>query len=496
MPSVLGNADDQTAARPRSLQAASILLGGLALTTLGLAAVVMSAAFGDTYRPLVVGLFTWCVAAAGGVFHLRITRDDLYLSGPIARSTAVGSGLAWIGELLLFDTRVPVGTVSMIAVSTLVSMMVGLQLGRRVLLVLWRRGEFRTSAVVVGNGNISRELELELTHRPDLGIDVVDHVVLTGFEGDTGALWTSLTEHRPDRLIVGDADVDDTYLLPILRRAGALGTRVYVLPRLFEMGVGNPLFTPDRLRGYPLLRVNRSTHPQLSAACKRTFDIVAASLALLIVSPILTVAALAVRMTSPGPTLFWQERIGQYGKSFFVPKLRSMTGGETGDTDWTAEARITAVGRILRRTAIDELPQLWTVVRGDMSLVGPRPERPAFVEQFASEHPRYADRLRMRAGLTGLSQIAGLRGDTSIAERAKYDNLYIDQWSFAGDLVILLRTAIAIVREGTYAQAHRELEAVITLDTFETADLDMRLATESRVDLRPTNSHHRVTQEQ
>ena len=496
MPSALGHAADQLAARPRSLQAASILLGGLALTTLGLAAVAMSAAFGDTYRPLVVGLFTWCAAAASGVFHLRITRDDLYLSGPIFRSTAIASGLAWMGELTLFDTRVSVGAVSLIAVSTLISLMVGLQLGRRVLLAMWRRGEFRTTAVVVGTGTISRELELELTHRPDLGIDVVDHVVISSLESDIDVLSASLRTHRPDRLIVGDTNVDDSYLLPTLRWAGALGTRVYVLPRLFEMGVGNPLFTPDRLRGYPLLRVNRSTHPQLSATCKRSFDIVAASLALFVVSPILVAAALAVRVTSPGPTLFWQERIGQHGKSFFVPKLRSMTGGETGDTEWTAEARITAVGRVLRRTAIDELPQLWTVIRGDMSLVGPRPERPAFVEQFASEHPRYADRLRMRAGLTGLSQIAGLRGDTSIAERAKYDNLYIDQWSFTGDLVILLRTAIAIVREGTYAQAHRELEAVITLDTFDTADLDVRPAPGPRVDLRPTNSHQRVTQEQ
>lgn len=494
MSSLLDRSAGKSTAKPRSLQAASILLGGLALTTLGVAALGLSSVFGDTNSPFLVGLCTWAVAAASGVFHLHITRDDLYMSGPIVKSVAMGLGLTMIVEAVLFDVRLALPSMLLIALSILVALIVGLQLGRRALLVLWRRGEFRTTAIVVGNGIISRELELELMHRPDLGIDVVDHVVLTGDADGEGAVTASLLLYRPDRLIVGEgSDADE--LLPVLRRAGSLGTRVYVLPRLFEMGVGNSLFTPDRLRGYPLLRVNRSTHPQLSSACKRTFDVVVATTALIAVSPILAAAALAVRLSSPGPVLFWQERIGQHGKSFFVPKIRSMTGGESGDTDWTAEARITRVGRILRRTAIDELPQLWTVVRGDMSLVGPRPERPAFVAQFATEHPRYADRLRMRAGLTGLSQIAGLRGDTSIAERAKYDNLYIDQWSFAGDLVILLRTAIAIVREGTYAQAHRDLEAVITLDTFETAHVDVRGSQESRVDLRPTPSHNRVTQE-
>ncbi len=493
---VFGPAEDRLVMKPRSLQAASILLGGLSLTIVGAGAVGISALLGDTYRPLLIGLFAWCLAGASGVFHLRITRDDLHLTGPIIKSASAAGALMWIGELVFVGNRTDLSTVVLIVLLTLVSLVAGLRLGRSVLLNLWRRGEFRTTAVVAGSGAISRELELELRHRPDLGIDVVDHVVWTHGVNDGDAILASLHRHRPDRLIVGETSSDDGPLLPVLRRAGGLGTRVYVLPRLFEMGVGNPLFSPDRLRGYPLLRVNRSSHPQLSAACKRTFDVVTSTIALIAVSPVLIVAALAVRFTSPGPVLFWQERIGQYGKTFSVPKLRSMTGGETGDTDWTAEARITAVGRILRRTAIDELPQLWTVIRGDMSLVGPRPERPAFVEQFASEHPRYADRLRMKAGLTGLSQIAGLRGDTSIAERAKYDNLYIDQWSFSGDLVILLRTAVAIVREGTYAQAHRELEAVITLDTTESPEIDVRVAAVAGTDPHSTPSLPHAAQEQ
>jgi len=173
-----------------------------------------------------------------------------------------------------------------------------------------------------------------------------------------------------------------------------------------------------------------------------------------------------VKLTSPGPVLYWQDRVGREGRTFRVPKLRSMTGGETGDTDWTAEARVTPVGKILRRTAIDELPQLWTVLVGDMSLVGPRPERPVFSERFADEIPRYGDRLRMRSGITGLSQVAGLRGDTSIEERAKYDNLYIDQWSFWGDLMILAQTLTSIVNERTYQEEQRKMDVVISLGEY------------------------------
>ena len=294
--------------------------------------------------------------------------------------------------------------------------------------------------------------------------------------------------HRPDRLIVGQLDSTDRSLLSALRLAGTIGTRVYILPRLHSMGIGNPLFSPDRLRGFPLQRVNRCAHPQLGFALKRGIDALFAGLALAVLSPVLLAAAIGVKATSKGPMLFWQDRVGRDGEAIRIPKFRSMTESDTSDFEWTADARTTPVGRFLRRSAIDELPQLWSVLRGDMSLVGPRPERPAFVSEFSEQHVEYSSRHRMRAGLTGLAQIAGLRGDTSISERAKFDNLYIDQWSLAGDFMIMARTLGAIVGERSRSQAQHDFEKA--LETMRDPNLDLVLETHARylVEPQPTGS--------
>jgi lipopolysaccharide/colanic/teichoic acid biosynthesis glycosyltransferase len=147
--------------------------------------------------------------------------------------------------------------------------------------------------------------------------------------------------------------------------------------------------------------------------------------------------------TGPG-VIFRQQRVGQDGKVFECLKFRSMRpdSNDEAATRWSIarDDRVGPIGRFLRRTSLDELPQLWNIIRGDMTMVGPRPERPHFVDQFSAQHHRYADRHRMRAGLTGLAQVSGLRGNTSIAERARYDNYYIENWSLWLDAKIMLRT--------------------------------------------------------
>ena len=162
----------------------------------------------------------------------------------------------------------------------------------------------------------------------------------------------------------------------------------------------------------------------------------------MILSPVLLLIALGIKLTSPGPIFFRQRRVGQRGVPFDVLKFRTMLVNDDDDTTWcvTADRRVTRLGRVLRATSVDELPQLLNVVRGDMSLVGPRPERPFFVEAFSKEIPRYGDRHRVPVGMTGLAQVNGLRGDTSIEERLVFDNLYIENWSLWSDIVILLRT--------------------------------------------------------
>jgi lipopolysaccharide/colanic/teichoic acid biosynthesis glycosyltransferase len=142
--------------------------------------------------------------------------------------------------------------------------------------------------------------------------------------------------------------------------------------------------------------------------------------------------------------IFRQTRVGQHGELFDCLKLRTMHPANVSDsaTTWSIATndRVGPVGRLLRRTSLDELPQLWNILRGDMTLVGPRPERPHFVEQFSTQYDRYAHRHRVRAGLTGFAQVSGLRGDTSIADRARFDNYYIENWSLWLDIKILIRT--------------------------------------------------------
>ena len=180
-------------------------------------------------------------------------------------------------------------------------------------------------------------------------------------------------------------------------------------------------------------------------AAKRAFDVTVSVLALLALLPVLLACAGAVRWEGGPGVLFRQERVGRDGRTFLCLKFRSMRPADPGEsaTRWSVagDDRIGPVGRLLRRTSLDELPQLWNIVRGDMTLVGPRPERPHFVRRFAQEHPRYAHRHRVPAGLTGLAQVSGLRGaETPISDRTRADNYYIENWSLWLDAKVLLRT--------------------------------------------------------
>jgi len=206
----------------------------------------------------------------------------------------------------------------------------------------------------------------------------------------------------------------------------------------------------QEIAGIPFISVREEALSGVDRLVKRSFDLSASGLGLLLLSPLLAVLALVVRLTSPGPVFYRQERIGRDGHEFAMVKFRTMRpDAEAGSGPvWTTEEdpRITPIGRFLRRTSLDELPQLWNVVRGDMSLVGPRPERRVFVEQFSREMPRYFERHRVQSGLTGWAQVHGLRGNTSIEERTLYDLHYMENWSLALDVKILLMTIHHVLR--------------------------------------------------
>ncbi|MGW4705963.1 sugar transferase [Streptomyces sp. NPDC004285] len=185
-------------------------------------------------------------------------------------------------------------------------------------------------------------------------------------------------------------------------------------------------------------------------ASKRALDIALAAPALAVALPVLLLCAVAVRLSDGPGVLFRQERVGQHGRPFTLLKFRTLRPSDDTEsaTRWNVagDRRMSAAGSFLRKSSLDELPQLWNVLRGDMSLVGPRPERPYFVAQFSKIHAGYAARHRMPVGLTGLAQVHGLRGDTSIEDRCRFDNHYIDHWSLWQDVCILLRTAAGLVR--------------------------------------------------
>ncbi len=186
-----------------------------------------------------------------------------------------------------------------------------------------------------------------------------------------------------------------------------------------------------------------SSGTSVGRAAKRSIDILGALVGLLLTLPVLLVIALAVRVEGGPGVIFRQQRVGQHGRVFTLYKLRSLKPvADEGDVRWNIDndSRLGKVGKFIRRTSLDELPQLINVLVGDMSLVGPRPERPFFVDQFSQEIPGYAQRHRVPVGLTGLAVVRGLRGDTSIPERARVDNEYADSWSLWLDIKIMLRT--------------------------------------------------------
>jgi lipopolysaccharide/colanic/teichoic acid biosynthesis glycosyltransferase len=227
-------------------------------------------------------------------------------------------------------------------------------------------------------------------------------------------------------------------LVDELRAAASAGLDVHVVPRLDELGKAVPRSCLDEIWGIPLVALRRGSGRRRPA--KRAVDIVLAGVLLLILAPVLAALVAAVALTSGLPVLFRQERVTGAGRTAEILKLRTLPEHADADTRWAVPPGATRLGRWLRATHLDELPQLVNVVRGDMSLVGPRPERPYFAASFDRRIPHYAGRHRMPAGITGWAQVHGLHGDTSMADRVRFDNQYVEYWTPWLDLVVLVRT--------------------------------------------------------
>ncbi|MEU4549668.1 sugar transferase [Nonomuraea dietziae] len=237
----------------------------------------------------------------------------------------------------------------------------------------------------------------------------------------------------------------------LARAARELGCEVYLAPEPGDLVLD---FAPlcEHVRSFPLLRMRPAPQTRLTWPLKRALDIAAALVGLVLSAPILAVCAAVVRWEIGPGVLFRQRRVGCGGRPIELIKLRTLKPVDAHEsaTRWSIahDRRLGPVGKALRRSSLDELPQLWNVLKGDMSIVGPRPERPYFVDQFSATTPGYRLRHRVPVGITGWAQIHGLRGDTSIEDRARFDNHYIDDWSLRTDFKIMLRTAWSLLRPG------------------------------------------------
>jgi exopolysaccharide biosynthesis polyprenyl glycosylphosphotransferase len=276
--------------------------------------------------------------------------------------------------------------------------------------------------------------------------------------GTTDDLDRIVQTHGIQHVIVGFGGAPNDRLISTIRACRRMGLVVLTVPRLLEEVGGR--IEVEHLGGIPLLRSQPSDPRSWQFSVKYALDRVIAALLVILVLPLLVLIALAVRVSSRGPIFYRQQRVSLDGREFEMLKFRTMYGDEHRDGHWDAEwaadplsgerraagpDRRTRVGRVLRAVSFDELPQLFNVLRGDMSLVGPRPERTVYAHQFSERVYRYGDRLRVKSGLTGWAQVHGLRGQTSLADRVEWDNYYIENWNLLLDVKILLLTIPAVL---------------------------------------------------
>jgi exopolysaccharide biosynthesis polyprenyl glycosylphosphotransferase len=355
--------------------------------------------------------------------------------------------------------------------------LVAVSLGRIVLYLAQRWARSRRivgkPVLILGAGLVGSQVARRLESHPEYGMlpvgfldDDPRSIAEVGGRampvlGTIADLDEAVANTSAKHLIVAFSSVADGRVSRLIQHSQDLGIDVSVVPRMFD--TINDRVGYDTVGGLPLMSFTAIDLDGFQFMLKHAFDRVFALFMLVLLSPLLLATVIAVKLSSPGPALFRQRRVGRDGKPFDLYKFRSMRlpepgeptrnegdaleyllGGDVAPGGVEGEDRRTRVGRFLRRYSLDELPQLMNVLRGEMSIIGPRPERPEFVELFSDDISRYSDRHRVKAGITGWAQVHGLRGQTSLAERVEWDNYYIAHWSLALDLKILALTLVAL----------------------------------------------------
>lgn len=389
------------------------------------------------------------VFAACGMYrlHHRVSTLDEFIR--VSKSTLLA--LPWLFTVAFFyrDFSFSRGVFILIALTSVFILTAERSLIQSFQRKLYRRGVGVLRAAVCGTGELAQEIHDRLRRNPHLGYRSVGFIRVDDPQpqvqpllGSSEEIQAVLTREKLDILFIALEHSERPRLDEIVRRCEGINLDFLFAPDQLVVLEGK--VQPWSIAGIPLLKIKEMPLFGWKGVIKRGFDLAAAAILLIVLSPLIGFIALLVKLDSRGPLFYSQERIGLDSRSFGILKFRTMmpeAEAETGPV-WAkkGDERTTRVGRLMRRYSLDELPQLFNVLKGDMSLVGPRPERPHFVGEFRQQVPRYLERHRVRSGMTGWAQVNGMRGNTSIEDRTRYDVYYVENWSFGFDLKILALT--------------------------------------------------------
>ncbi|MCZ7420616.1 MULTISPECIES: sugar transferase [unclassified Micromonospora] len=451
---VLPYARSRTSSRTRRLRAWMMTL------PIDAAALLTPLLLSQTYwrGTLANAVLAVAIFAAGGLYrprrHVSILDELPSLCGRLLASAAV---VAIIAALRHSSVEYVSGFMRGVALSAGL-VILGRVVSRTLTIAVRKRRWVEHNAIIIGSGPVGLELARLLRRYPRYGLRFVGCVDAPARQrGATLPLSGTLDdlEHlvrllECEVLVIADPDCPESTLMETLLRPRSARCDLWAVPRLWGSRAQGGY--PDHIGAIPIIKIGDVTFSGPRWAVKRASDLLFATVALIVLCPVLLLCTVATAAEGGRGIFFRQERIGRHGRSFQVIKFRTLRprDEQESQTNWTIghDRRVGPIGRFMRRTSLDELPQLWNILRGDMSVVGPRPERPYFVEKFSAEYPNYAARHRVPVGLTGLAQVSGLRGDTPISDRTRFDNYYIENWSLWLDVKVVLRTVAEVFRAG------------------------------------------------
>jgi len=352
-------------------------------------------------------------------------------------------------------SRIVFGLIWIVSILTITS-------GRIILLqiekMLYKKGRELRNAVIIGNNRTADKIFNSFYKHPLLGYRLVGYYANEPAEksydisnlkylGNLSDVPDNIVKENIELVLIALSYDEHMSLYKLVQECEGVNVDFMMVPDLLEIMTGGMKI--KEIEGIPFIKIKSIPMTTWGRIFKRTFDIIISAMLLLLLLPLFLFIMILIKFSSKGPVFFIQDRIGLDGQNFKMIKFRSMVVGaekydEEAGLGIQNDPRQTKIGKLLRRTSLDELPQLLNVLKGEMSLVGPRPERPYFVEQFKNLVPKYLDRHRVKTGMTGWAQVNGFRGDSSLEERIKYDIYYIENWSLWFDIKILLKTIKAI----------------------------------------------------